>query len=116
MPPYALQSSSIRYLDLRGTNQLHTNQYYNGNQCSALIRSPLAIQCEFLIITVEKRAHIIDLLQKLKHLRTLNVRCLERKSNDDDTIKWLQSQRSIPSTCSFAKDSKYPGDIRIWIR
>lgn len=114
MPPFALRSSSIRYLDLQGRNHSGVGQYYNENDCSALIRSSLASQCEFLLIDVEKRKNIVDLVNKMKHLRTLNARCRDRKSNDDDTIKWLQ--RSLPSTCTFARDSRHPEDIRLWIR
>jgi len=114
MPPFALRSSSVRYLDLRGTTHVGTHQYYNDNQCLSLIRSPLGIQCEFLLINVEKRTNIVDIVNKMKHLRTLNIRCRERKNNDDDTIKWLQ--RSLPSTCSFERDSRHSEDIRLWIR
>lgn len=51
----------------------------------------------------------------MKNLRTLNVRCLDRKKNDDELIKWLK-QQNLSSTCTIAKDSKYPEDIRLWIR
>jgi hypothetical protein len=82
MPPFTLRSSSVRYLDLRRINHFGDHQYYNENQCLSLIRSSLGIQCEFLLIEVEKRTNIIDLVNKTKHLRTLNVRCRDRKSND----------------------------------
>ncbi len=51
----------------------------------------------------------------MTQLRSLNVRCRDQKKNDNELIKWLQQQR-LPSTCSFAKDSKSPYDIRLWIR
>lgn len=114
MPPFDLCSLSIRYLDLRAKGTFSIPQYYNENDCSALARSSLGYLCEYLLIDVEKRKNIVDLVNKMKHLRTLNVRCRERKSNDDDTIKWLQ--HSLPPTCSFARDSRYPEDIRVWIR
>ena len=114
MPPFFLRSSSVRLLDLRGFNQSGDCQYYNGHQCSSLIRSPLGNQCQFLLIEVENRTNIIDLVNKMNNLRTLNVRCRDRKSNDDELIKWLQTRLS--STCSFAKDSKSPNDLRLWIR
>ncbi|CAF1002006.1 unnamed protein product [Rotaria sp. Silwood1] len=114
MPPFSNRSSSVRYLDLRGFNNSGDYQYYNDQQCSALIRSPLGNQCEFLVIGVEKRTNIIDLVNKMNHLRALNVRCCDRKKNDDELIKWLQSR--LPSTCSFAKDSRFSNDIRLWIR
>jgi hypothetical protein len=113
MPPFSIRSSSVRYLDLRGFTHLGDLQYYNDQQCSSVIRSPLGNQCEFLLIEVEKRTNIIDLVNKMNHLRALNVRCRDRKRNDDELIKWLQPR--LPSTCSFAKDSKFPNDIRLWI-
>jgi hypothetical protein len=114
MPPYSNQSSSVRYLDLRGLTHSDDNQYYNDQQCSSLIRSPLGNQCEFLLIEVDKRTNIIDLVNKMKHLRTLNVRCRDRQNNGDELIKWLQHH--LPSTCTFAKDSRFSNDIRLWIR
>ncbi len=114
MPPFSNQSLSVRYLDLRGFTHLGGRQYYNDQQCSSLIRSPLGNQCQFLIIEVEKRTNIIDLVSKMNHLRTLNVRCCDRQENNDQLIKWLQSR--LPSTCTIAKDSRCSEDIRLWIR
>lgn len=114
MPPFSLRSCSIRSLDFQGTDHSGSRQYYNENDCSSLVRSSLGSQCQYLRIEVEKRKCIVDLVSRMKHLRTLNVRCRDRKSNDDDTIKWLQ--RCLPSTCTFARDSRHPQDIRLWIR
>lgn len=50
----------------------------------------------------------------MKYLQTLIVRCRDRKTNDDEIIKWLQQRLS--STITIAKHSKYPQDIRLWIR
>jgi hypothetical protein len=113
MPPFSIRSSSVRYLDLRGHTQSGSRQYYNDQQCSSLIRSPLGIQCQFLLIEVEKPTNIIDLVNKMNFLRTLNVRCRDRKKDDNELIKWLQHH--LPSTCSVAKDSRYSEDIRLWI-
>ena len=114
MAPFSIHSSSVRYLDLRGYTQNGDNHYYNDQQCSSLIRSPLANQCQYLVIEVEKRTNIIDLVNKMNSLRTLNIRCRDRKRNDYQIIKWLQQR--LPSTCSIAKDSKHSEDIRLWIR
>jgi hypothetical protein len=114
MPPFTSLSLSVRYLDLRGFTDTAECQYYNDQQCLALIRSPLGIQCEHLLIEVEKRTNIIDLVTKMNNLRSLNVRCRDRRKNDDELIKWLQHH--LPSTCSFAKDLKSSNDIRLWIR
>ena len=114
MAPFLHRSSSVRQLDLRGRTPAGANQIYTDQQCTALIRSPLGIRCEFLQIEVETRTSILDLVKKMAHLRTLNVRCRDRQSNDQELLKWLQAR--VPSTCSFAKDSSVPSDIRIWIR
>ncbi|CAF1116807.1 unnamed protein product [Adineta ricciae] len=114
MAPYGNQSSSVRYLDLQGWNHFSDYQFYNEQQCSALIQSPLGKQCEHLLIEVDKRANILDLVKKMKQLKTLNVRCRDRKSNSDELMKWLQFR--LPSTCTFAKDIRSSKDICLWIR
>jgi hypothetical protein len=114
MPSFSSRSSSVRYLDLRGFTNTGECQYYNDQQCLSLIRSPLGIQCEYLLIEVEQRTNIIDLVTKMTNLRSLNVRCRDKRENDDELIKWLKNY--LPSTCSFAKYSKFPNDIRLWIR
>ena len=50
----------------------------------------------------------------MPHLRVLNVRCRDGRKNDGELRKWLQPR--LPSTCSFARQSKTPNDIRLWIR
>ena len=115
MAPFSIRSPSVHHLDLRGINNSDNRHYYNDQQCSTLIRSPLGIQCQILLIEVEKRSHIIDLVNKMINLRALNIRCRDRdKMNDDGLIKWLQSR--LPSTCTIAKDSRSSDDIRLWIR
>ncbi len=73
MPPFALRSSFVRYLNIRGINHFGAPQYYNENQCLSLIRSSLDIQCEFLLIAVEKRTNITDIVNKMKHLRRYSI-------------------------------------------
>ena len=114
MPQFSLRNSSVRYLDLQGTNHSNEAQYYNEQQCTSLIRSSIEMQCQYLLIQVEKRSSIIDLVNKMTHLRALNVRCRDSGKNDGELKKWLQPR--LPSTCSFAKDSKTTNDIRLWIR
>jgi hypothetical protein len=114
MPPFSILSCSVRYLDLRGYNHCNLRQYYNDQECSSLIRSPLGIQCEFLLIEVEKQTNIIDLVNKMKYLRTLNVRCRDKTINKYNLIKYLQHR--LPTTCTIAKESKSDEDIRLWIR
>lgn len=114
MPPYDTYCSSVRYLDLQGQDQSGERHCYNEQQCLALAQSPLGKQCEHLLIEVDKRANIADLINKMKQLRTLSVLCRDRKGNGDELIKWLQSR--VPSTCSFVRDPTPTHDIRLWIR
>ncbi|CAF1086179.1 unnamed protein product [Adineta steineri] len=113
MPPYSIQSSSVRHLNLQGWNYSGNHQFYNEQQCLSLIQSPLGQQCQYLLIEVDKRANIIHLVQKMKYLRALNVRCNDRKDNEE-LIKWLKPR--LPSTCTFANDSTASNEIRLWIR
>ncbi|UJR24773.1 hypothetical protein I4U23_006147 [Adineta vaga] len=114
MAPFDNRSSSVRYLDLQGWSHSGDHQFYTEQQCSTLIQSSLGKQCEHLLIEVDKRTNIIDLINKMKQLKTLNVRCRDRKTNNDELIKWLQPR--LPSTCTFAKDTKSSKDICLWIR
>jgi hypothetical protein len=66
MPPFSIRSSSVRYLNLQGFTPEGDYQYYNEQQCLSLIRSPLGQQCQYLIIEVEKRTNIIDILTKTR--------------------------------------------------
>ena len=114
MPPFTNEHASVRYLDLRGLTSTNHHHCYNEQQCLNLIRSPLGNQCEYLQIEVEKRNNILDLVKKMPKLRTLNVRCRDRKPNDQELIKWLRDR--LPSSCSLAKDSPSSNDIRLWLR
>lgn len=114
MAPFSNENTSVRQLDLRGLRPSRLHHFYNEQQCLALTRTPLGSQCEYLQIEVEKRTNIVDLVKKMPKLRTLNVRCQDRKHNDQELIKWLQNH--LPSSCSVAKDSLSPNDIRLWIR
>ena len=66
----------------------------------------------FIQNRVEKRKCVIDLIiNKMKHLGTINVRCHDRKSYNNDTMKWLQQCSLV--ICTFTKNSSRPQDIRL---
>ena len=49
----------------------------------------------------------------MSNLRTLNVRCRDIKTSNNELMKWLKPR--LPSTCTIAKDARFPNDIRLWI-
>lgn len=115
MAPFNLRSSSIRSLDLRGVDAEGHKHCYTEQQCAAFIRSPLAMQCQYLTIHVDKRTNVLDLIDKMKHLKTLNVSCREKIQNKEQTIKWLHSHSST-TMIHLAKESKHSDDLRLAIR
>jgi hypothetical protein len=97
-------------------------RYFNNQQCSILSRSPLGVQCETLLINVEKRTNIVDLVNTMMNLRALIVQCEDDRwnyknsslSKQDELIQWLRHR--LPFTCTITRDSYITNNIRLWIR
>ncbi|UJR32775.1 hypothetical protein I4U23_020235 [Adineta vaga] len=109
---FNIDHSTIRELNLQGPDIV-----YNQEQCDKLAYSSLGQQCQILFITVAKRTNIIDLVNNMKHLRSLIVRCIEENSiqtDDENLIEWLRQQ--LPITCSISKSKEVHNNIRLWIR
>jgi hypothetical protein len=107
-----VRNASIRRLDLRGYDR-----YFDDTKCLALSRPALGIQCEILFIRIENRRLLIDLINNMINLRTLNVQCKDDKmneTNEDELILWIKDH--LPSTCIISRDTVFHLDIRIWIR
>jgi hypothetical protein len=100
---FQLKCSTIRQLNL-----VECDHYFNKQQCLALINSPFVHQCEILRIKIKKRSDILQLINKIKSLRTLIFQCQETQ-----LIDWLSQH--LPSTYFISEDLKY-SIIRIWIR
>ncbi len=101
MPPFELSSKSIRRLDFQDIGE-----YYNTQQCITLSRSPLGRQCEVLLISVEKRTSIIDLLNKMPNLRAMSVTSKDdpwTNDDDDELVNWLKHR--LPSTYTITRSS-----------
>jgi hypothetical protein len=113
-----LRNSSIRRL------HLYDFGCFNEEQCENFISSPLGIQCEVLSITVNNRNNILHLVDRMKNLRTLNVRSHDDQWNnrdeeelsiDDELIIWLNDR--LPRTCLIKRGYiHYRGCVQLWIR
>ncbi|CAF0909115.1 unnamed protein product [Adineta steineri] len=105
-----LTSKSIVRLDFLKKNTY--KKYFNNTQCSLLIRSPLGYQCKTLLIYLENRMNIIQLIKNMNNLQSIICQCKDDKLNDD-FIQWLY--RHLPSTYSISRDLNQLSNIRIWI-
>ncbi|CAF3344820.1 unnamed protein product [Rotaria socialis] len=108
-----VRSKSIRRLVLKG--------YFENIRCKAFIRSQLGGLCEVLVINVTDRTTILELINTMTNLRSLNCKCADDKwmgttqysnSANDGHITWLQ--QNLPSKYSITRDWR-TGHIRIWI-
>ncbi|CAF1428295.1 unnamed protein product [Rotaria sordida] len=94
--------------------------YFNTIECNTLAYSQLGRQCEVLLIKVENRTNILDLIKTMNNLRSLIFQCKDDKwnhkdisSNNDELIEWLHM--CLPSTYSIIRDKNDMSIIRIWI-
>ncbi|UJR19176.1 hypothetical protein I4U23_022306 [Adineta vaga] len=127
MPPMELTSASVRQLDVRGYTSQNTWCCFNEEQCYELTRSPLGIQCVTLLIRVQTRQNILDLLNNMPNLQALAVECEDdywtKKDDsveddfiddiDNELLEWLRQQ--LPSVC-VTRQTLNSILIRIWIR
>ncbi|CAF0916152.1 unnamed protein product [Adineta ricciae] len=102
--------ASVRQLELLPYHS-KTNRYLNATQCSFLADSSFGQQCEVLLIYIETRTIILDLIPKMCNLRALHIYCQDDRANDD-LVEWLKN--SLPDTCSIAR--RRSGPIQIWIQ
>ena len=112
MPPFTVRSQSVRQLDLRGsTSSGQSKHFYSNDQCAELLKCPLASQCEFLHIRLEKRTNVLELVKKMPRLRTLNVQCREQKTGEPNLSKWLKETLSRHVT--FVKEISTSNETRL---
>ncbi|CAF1089032.1 unnamed protein product [Adineta steineri] len=103
---------SIRRLGLQGPHMI-----YNQEQCLELCHSFMGQQCEVLSINVQQRTDIINLINNMKNLRALSVKCSRMtltEEENQDLIQWLQ--QNLRTTCSISNSTDCNNNIRIWIR
>ena len=93
---------------------------FDGEQCQKLIRSSLVQQCRCLSIGVSDPMSIVDLVEHLPHLRTLNAHQWKTNKRDsssqqDELLHWLNDQSAIQfSVDSESKESR--SSFILWIR
>ena len=112
-----ITNKSIHRLDLM-TNDGH----FYGIECISLIQLLLGDQCEILLINIETRSIVLDLIEKIFNLRALNFQCQDDTWGDsnesllmeDELIQWFKHR--LPSTCSIVRDQYEICVIRLWIR
>jgi hypothetical protein len=109
----SINIQSIRRLDL----MMNDGHFYD-SECISLLNN----QCEVLLINIENRFIIFDLIEKLPKLRTLIFQCqddqwddsIESFLDEDELIQWLKN--SLSSICSIIRDENEISVIRLWIR
>jgi hypothetical protein len=109
-------NASVRRLNLEDFNHC-----FNEEECMTLTRSPLAVQCEVLLISVNNRESIIHLVKNMLNLRALIVKCADNKyhrrsaftENNDEMIRWLKNQ--LPSTYLIVRDPEADNNVLIWM-
>ena len=117
---FQLTSSSIRRLDLN----VILGRYgliWNHKDCMNLIRSPLGRQCEVLLISLENTKDILEIIEKMPHLRVLicrmrienSLRWKTFSSRSTKLMQWLR--KNLPPKCSIMIDSEQHLKISIWI-
>jgi hypothetical protein len=105
-----LTSKSIHRLDFLKKNKY--KKYLNSSQCSMLSNSSLGRQCKHLLIYVENRMNVLQLIKTMFNLQSLILQCKDDQFNDE-YIHWLQ--RHLPSTYSIIRDMQQTMNIRLWI-
>ncbi|CAF1261568.1 unnamed protein product [Rotaria sordida] len=116
------RSLSVRRLDLQGYDEDWLEErWFDDEYCAKLSCSSLGIQCEVLLIRVEHRTTIIDLVNRMTNLRALNIKCRDDTFNEsnnrssfteDELVKWLKER--LPSAWIIARHSIE--FVRMWIR
>jgi hypothetical protein len=112
-----IENKSIHRLDL-----LTNDGHFYGIECISLIQSFLGDQCEVLLINIENRSIVLDLIEKISNLRALTFQCQndqwgdssESLLNEDELIQWLKN--CLPSNCSVIRDEIDISIIRLWIQ
>jgi hypothetical protein len=126
MPLVENTNVSLRRLDLRLHRRGKNSSFFSNKECNTFIHSPLAMQCEELLIKVQSRESILDLVNNMNNLRILHIQYkFSRDSSSSHGyylskfdlsfvanynhnekqinlfLMWLQDQ--LPETCIISK-------------
>ncbi|CAF2136623.1 unnamed protein product [Rotaria magnacalcarata] len=121
MKSFGINSRSIRRLEFFQNFQVRL-KYFNSEECTILSNSSLAAQCEVLLIDVENRTDILQLINVMPNLRALSVRTKDNESNQlqsweitENLIEWLHKNLPSNYTYSITRNFYNLARINIWI-
>jgi hypothetical protein len=117
---FQLNNPSIRRLDFFTKESILDSWHFNREHCLALANSSLGQQCQTLVINVEDRTNILDLINHMTKLQSLTFQCKEDKwnykppiSTTDELLQWFYEH--LPSTCSISRHINRTSIFRLWI-
>ncbi|CAF5005195.1 unnamed protein product [Rotaria sp. Silwood1] len=118
---FQMKNESIRRLVFVQSSTISSNSYFDNIECAALSNSSLGFHCEVLVVDVQHRTNILELIKMMTNLRSLTVRCKDDEWNiwssssaeEDELVTWLR--RYLPLTCLIIRDQKKISNIQIWI-
>ena len=114
---FEIQNSSIRRLDFFTKESMLYSWYFDKKQCMLLANSSLGRQCRTLVIDIEHRANIIDLINEMNNLQSLIFQCKEDQwshnssPDKDEFIQYLHE--NLSATCSISRDPVQTSIIQI---
>ena len=109
----------LQTLPIQRVNLLGYDHWFNRDDCAQLCVSSLGAHCEVLLIKVENRTNILDLIHSMPRLRSLVARSNDdtwtnySSSPADHLVQWLQ--QNLPQTCSIQRDARFVHHVRLWI-
>ena len=115
---FQLTSRSIRRLDFFTKESMLYNWYFDREQCLAFAQSSLGQQCQTLVIDIDHRSNILEIIEHMSQLRSLTFHCKDdrwkAKSNNDELIQWLHD--NLPFQCDIIRNQHEKLVLHIWIR
>ena len=116
-----LSSMSITNTSIRRLDLIADDGHFYGLECLASIRSIFDDRCEVLLINLEQRTTVPELLKNLPNLRALVFQCqddrwgesLEASTGEDELLDWLRCH--LPAEFSIVRDESEPSAIQLWI-
>ncbi|UJR14431.1 hypothetical protein I4U23_001428 [Adineta vaga] len=110
---FRLTSHSIRRLDFISTSTLRCG-HFKKFECDALGECILGRNCHVLLIKVQNRSSILQLIKIMSKLQSMIVQCEDEDPQTDELLQWLHVY--LPSTYSIARDRDDLSKLRLWIR
>ena len=115
-----IRSSSVRDLDLSGFSIDSSSQYFDHSALKVFAASHWANQCVILSIPVKNSTFIHDLIDQLKNLQVLFIKCQDDgwpcNSDSDANDNYLnQLKERLPNSYRLTRENGRFGTTKIWI-